>query len=113
MEKKTALLIILFFAVTLLATGCMMRRGDIVLEGQNPQSLSQKIKVGETSRDDIQKEFGYPRTYSTRANGDQTWIYNFVGHPFLIIRHYDRKTLSITFDNDGKVSDYEMTETHW
>ncbi len=105
--------VFLFMAVVFLLSGCMMRRGDIILESQTPQSIAQKIKVEETTRDDIQKEFGNPRSFSTNADGTQTWIYDFHMHPFLWLHRYDHKMLSVTFDAQGKVSDYSLTETHW
>ncbi len=108
--RRTAFLLL---SAVILITGCMIRRGDVLLEKQSPQTLAQKIKVGETTRDDVQKEFGNPTSYSTGANGTQNWIYDYHSHPFLIIHRYDRKTLSIEFDTEGKVADYNLTETHW
>ncbi len=108
-RKATFLLV----AVAFLITGCMIRRGDINLESQTPQTIAEKIKVGETTRDDVQKQFGNPRSYATAANGEQTWIYDYHRHPFFFIHRYDHKMLSVTFGADGKVSDYSLTETHW
>ncbi len=103
----------IFLLMFLLMSGCMLRTGSLPIETQNPQSLSVKLKVGETTRDDVQKEFGNPTEYSTSSTGEQTWIYAFVGHDWFWnspIRKY--KTLEITFDNNGKVSEYNLTTNY-
>jgi outer membrane protein assembly factor BamE (lipoprotein component of BamABCDE complex) len=105
--------VFLFLAVVFLLTGCMIRRGDIVLEDQTPEKIAQKIKIGETTRDDLQKEFGNPRSFSTASNGTQTWVYDLHIHPWFLIHRYDRKMLSVTFDANGKVSEYSLMESHW
>ncbi len=108
--KRSLPMLILVFMVG----GCMLRTGNVSIQEQNPQSLSEKIKVGETTRDDIQKEFGNPGSYSTAANGNQTWTYTFVGHNwFWKSPLVERKTFYVIFDKGGKVLDYSLTETNW
>ena len=98
----------------LLLAGCMLRTGSRGIENQNPQGLSQTIKIGETTRDDIQKEFGNPAEYSTSASGNQTWIYRFVGYNwFWVSPTIVHRTLYVYLDRNGKVSDYNLTESNW
>lgn len=103
-----------FLILIILIAGCMLRTGNLSIEDQNPQSLSEKIRVGETTREDIQKEFGDAGAYSTAANGTQTWTYSFVGHNwFWVSPHLKRKTLQVIFDRSGKVLDYNLSEANW
>ena len=109
---RSAITKTIFFLI-LVMTGCMLRTGSVSVENQNPQGLSQKLKIGETTREDVQKEFGNPTEHSTSSNGEQTWVYIFVGHDWFWnspITKY--KTLVITFDNHGKVFEYNLTANY-
>ncbi|MBI2026232.1 MAG: hypothetical protein HYS98_00230 [Deltaproteobacteria bacterium] len=71
--------------------------------------MVQNIKTGETTQKNIQNLFGNPDYFGTRnveKNGAMVqytwWFYSFVGG-------VGYKTLSLYFDEEGKVVDYSFS----
>lgn len=106
----------LWILILLLVTGCMSINTGIG-EKEIPAESIQKIKIGQTSKQEIINLFGNPHSISTTARGQE--VYKFVymqtsskSKPSLFSINMDIDTkyqeLNVTFENDVVV-DYQST----
>lgn len=69
--KKTTLAIILALALA----GCASKTGHQFLEKTSIQEISNKLKKGETTKDQVQAMFGDPSDVKILPNNEETWVY--------------------------------------
>lgn len=101
--KKVGLLWVLAMAIALLTFGGCARVGT----NFNAQQVH-KIKIGETTQNDVIAMFGQPWRKGVE-NGVRMWTYG--RYTYRLIGETDTKDLVIKFNNEGKVLSYTFNTT--
>jgi len=102
--------------------GCASRGNTRLIEETN-DTVSQKIVIGTSTKNDVKKVFGDPTSISFTDSGNQIWTYSYehgVATPVSYIpivgafvggANVDKKSLVVLFDNPGVVKNFTMNVT--
>ena len=102
-------------------TGCMTA-GNSKIASETNASISEKIKIGKTTREEVRTQFGEPRSIESNSNTFETWTYVFIkahadGKSFIPFAGVfigggssETTVLVLSFKKDGIVSDYHFSE---
>ncbi|DAB27368.1 MAG: hypothetical protein A2513_11145 [Sulfurimonas sp. RIFOXYD12_FULL_33_39] len=101
--KKVGVFWAMAMAIALLTLGGCARVGTNFNASQ-----VQRIKIGETTQNDVVAMFGQPWRKGIE-NGVRMWTYG--RYTYRLIGETDTKDLVIKFNNEGKVSSYTFNTT--
>lgn len=108
---------ILLISAALVTTACS--HGNTSLKENSQQTISEKIKKGKTKKEDILKFLGEPYQ-KTKKDSGEVWTYwhtqssgkEFIPFYTIVTGKFDAKTkvIEITFDKNGIVKSYEISD---
>lgn len=119
-KKKIKYFLLSLFV--LLLVGCATTGSDS-LRLETEETVSNRIKIGTTTKDEIREYFGAPLTTSFTSEGADIWTYELSRmqsnianlHPYSRILLGGatgvKKTLTVLFDDNDKVRRFNMSES--
>jgi len=115
MQRKTMILLVLVLGIT----GCASS-GSSVLKSENKATIQEKIRVGVTTKKEIQTMFGAPLSTGLTEHGLLIWKYVFAKMHADAISYVPiiglfaggstgiKKELTILFDKQDRVKHFDM-----